>query len=150
MSEGFLTSVKNRWVGAWQNTHKQMLYDPVNLAYAIEKLAKFSHPSEKAGADDTVLLNHRVKLYDLNKGKTLYVTVVMPRYADTANQRISAFSHFGVALLGAKLHSTVKVQQAWLQRSFLITAIGPVDKTWQEEAVVMNEDEEFHEQKTHD
>lgn len=91
-------------------------------------------------ANDTVLLNHRIKLYDLNKGKTLYVTVVMPRYADANKQLVSAFSHFGVALLGAKLHSTVKVQQAWLQRIFLITAIGPADKRWQKKTLLQTKE----------
>lgn len=44
MTEGFLASVKNRWAEVLQNPNRQMLYDPVNLALAIEKVSKFSKP----------------------------------------------------------------------------------------------------------
>ncbi len=51
-------------------------------------------------AEDIIRLNSHFEVMDLGSGKTLQLQLVMPKMADLSQQKISALSPLGVALIG--------------------------------------------------
>jgi regulator of nucleoside diphosphate kinase len=59
---------------------------------------------------DVVTMNSRVRIKDLNSGRSITYEIVFPTDADVANNRISVLAPIGTGLLGCSVGTTLEWQ----------------------------------------
>lgn len=72
---------------------------------------------------DLVTMNSRVRVIDLDSGRSLTYQIVFPRDADLARNRISVLAPIGMALLGRDVGDTVEWQVPSGMRRLLILSV---------------------------
>ncbi|MEN6498266.1 MAG: nucleoside diphosphate kinase regulator [Thermoguttaceae bacterium] len=73
--------------------------------------------------EDVVTMNSTVEIFDLDSGEAETYTVVYPRDADIATDRISVLAPVGRALLGKRVGDVIRVAVPSGQRRIRIEAI---------------------------
>lgn len=93
---------------------------PEHLAVLATKVYECVEAAPASIPDDVVTMNSRVRLQDLSSSQEIVCTLVFPRHADAAQQRISVLAPLGASLFGARVGNRVLVPTPQGAREFLI------------------------------
>lgn len=89
----------------------------MSLAHELSRAKVVDDNRLPAGS---VRLNSHVRVQDLESGKEIEFTIVMPREADIAKQKISILTPMGAALIGLRKGETVEWKMPAGMRQFKI------------------------------
>ena len=82
--------------------------DTEHLVALEEELERATIVAAESVPPNVITMNSRVRVRDLNDGRTITYQIVFPRDADVAKNRISVLAPIGTGLLGYAAGSTVE------------------------------------------
>jgi len=77
-------------------------FDRVNAAVLQQELKRATVVKNGELPDNVVRLNSRVKIKEVNNGRTIEIVLVVPEKADIRQGMVSVFAPIGTALIGFK------------------------------------------------
>ena len=74
---------------------------------------------------DVITINSQVRIRDLDAGRQAVYTLVFPRDADVAKNRISVFAPFGAALLGYRVGELLECAAPGVRKRLRVRKSSP-------------------------
>lgn len=106
-----------------RNLHGMKVNEKENFARLSEELAKAKIIPEKNFPEDRVRINSTVVIKDLETGREMTLTIVLPGEADIKAKKVSVLAPMGTALLGFKKGKEVSWQVPAGKKTFQIMEV---------------------------